>query len=139
MLDSEGDIFACHIFPSALTGDKHKMDKEQTSDTVSSTPENRIYCSNASGNTKSLENYLSANIGFVQATSTGMVLPQFPCLVVNYKNRPGPLVTPNLVPSRPVAHSLDIQRETPKLTQTADSDGRVYDSDTMCKILLQRI
>lgn len=113
------------------------MDKVQSRDMESSTPDNGLDStgSNVSEVSKTMENCLSVmqpNIGFVKSTASGMVLPQFPCLMVNYKNRPGPLVTPNLVPMRPVAHAFDIQSETPNPAQRLDSDGHKSDSDTMC-------
>jgi hypothetical protein len=115
------------------------MDNVQTCDMESSAPDNCLDStgSNVSEVSKSMEKCLSTihpNIGFVKSTASGMVLPQFPCLMVNYKNRPGPLVTPNLVPMRPVAHAFDVQSETPKPTQRLDSDGHKSDSDTMCTL-----
>jgi hypothetical protein len=110
---------------------KHTMDKVQASDTAPI----GLDCSNASELTKSMENYLALMMhpsnGFVKSTADGMALPQFPCLIVNYKNRPGPLVTPNLVPTRPV---FDIQDKTPEPTQRLGSNGHVCESDTMCKL-----
>ena len=109
--------------------EKHNMDKVHSSDTLSI----GLDCCNTSELTKSIENYLSMMIhpsnGFVKSTVDGTVLPQFPCLLVNYKNRPGPLVTPNLVPTRPV---FDIQGMAPDLTQRLGSDGHVSESDTKC-------
>ena len=117
------------------------MDLLQSRNVVSASPENGMdnTHSDVSEMTKSVENYLSTlhpNIGFVKSNTSGIVLPQFPCLMINYENRPGPLVTPNLVPMRPVAHSFDVRNETPKVAKSLESDGRlpVGDRDaTMCK------
>ena len=143
-MDSEGGIFDHHIFFSKRllkNRDTLKMEEVQSTHAVSNTSEIGMDCttgsSNVSETAKTIENYSSPmqpNIGFVKSTAAGMVLPQFPCLVVNYQNRPGPLITPNLVPVRPVAHAFDIQNETPNSNQRLDSNGRNCDSDTMCML-----
>ena len=104
------------------------MDKVSSMDTEGS---------NASEITKSMENYLSMMMhpsnGFVKSTADGMVLPQFPCLLVNHKNRPGPLVTPNLIPTRPV---FDVPNKIAEPTQRSSSNARISESDTMCMLYM---
>ena len=112
------------------------MNKVQSKDMVSSTPE---YGMDSRGGsvfeiTKSMENCASAMhsyMGFVQSPPSR---PQFPCLMIDYKNRPGPLVTPSLVPMRQVAHTFHIQNETPRPAEQLDSDGHKCESDTICML-----
>ena len=109
------------------------MDKLQSSDSVSRAPANSVDCGNFVEITKSKGDYTATmfanNAGFVKSTADGMVFPQFPCLLVNCHNRPGPLITPNVVPIRPVSHSF----ETPESSQRISSAGSSSDSDTICK------
>ncbi len=112
------------------------MDKLQSSDLVSRSPVNSLDCGNVAEITKSIEDYTSTmfanNDGFVKSTADGMVLPQFPCLLVNYQNLPGPLITPNVVPIRPVSHSF----QNPESNQRLGSVGSSSDSDTICTFRL---